>query len=983
MLTADKVDVSSKAEPNIQGQTPQEFVASLLALPDFASQQQFLATYIPYKDKIIQDEVADLLKEEANRFLRYDIKACLNISALFFEFVKHTQNTRHQALGLCVKADAYAYGGLGLYQEAVDFYDLAASIYEEINHSIIPQAVIGYAKLVPLASLGRYEEVFKIGKWASEIFENHEEWLLLAKLNVNLGIVYQRLGQDSETLALYNQAIRLYKQVDTEQARLALARVVQNRSGVLRNLGRFNESIANSKKAMAMLQATGQAAGVARAQQSLALTYFVLGRWNEGLALLDKVRATFFADGRRRDAVLVDLYISDCLLQLRRFSDVLEKCEETADLFAEFGTQFEVGQSTLNKAIAFAGLNHYIKAMNALEEARNCFKQEGNEVWIASTDLETAVILLHQGKASESYKTALTCVNLFAQYRLPVEQAQCYLVAARAALILENYSEADALIKKALFTTQTQNLPTVTYQAYYLLGKIAIEQNRLPSAKEAFDLAIEALETLRGRMMVEFRADFLEDKQIIYEDSVKLCLTLEKPDEGLLYAERAKSRALLDLLALSLNVGIQARDATDQELVNELTRLRNERDALYRRWAGDEATNERGTLSIDSGQGIAQQKILRLEKHITELWHKLLIRNADYARDAALCRVQTEPIQPYLDQETALIEYFVVHGQLIAFLITKGSIEAVQLPTKLPQIQQLLQLLWLNLRAVPRSTAKQQIQSATNTRGILQKLYGFLLRPLEEQVANYPSLIIVPHGPLHYLPFHALYHDCEPLLLQKEISYLPSASFLRYSKEADISGTKDIVLGNSYQGHLPFAVAEAQSIAQLLSCQVLVEDEATVAVLRETGENGRILHLAAHGDFRPDNPIFSGLALADGWLTTLDIFNLRLRASLVTLSACQTGRSVIGGGDELLGLMRAFLSAGAASLVLSLWAVEDTSTAKLMELFYMNLAAGQSKRAALQLAQKHLLLTESVSHPYYIHPYYWAPFYLVGNPGSL
>jgi CHAT domain-containing protein len=236
---------------------------------------------------------------------------------------------------------------------------------------------------------------------------------------------------------------------------------------------------------------------------------------------------------------------------------------------------------------------------------------------------------------------------------------------------------------------------------------------------------------------------------------------------------------------------------------------------------------------------------------------------------------------------------------------------------------------------------------------------------------------------LHYLPFHALYNEGEPLLLQKEISYLPSASFLRYSQEADMSGTKDIVLGNSYEGHLPFAVAEARSIAQLLSSQAMVEEEATVAFLQETAENGRILHLATHGDFRPDNPIFSGLALADGWLTTLDIFNLRLRASLVTLSACQTGRSVIGGGDELLGLMRAFLSAGAASLVLSLWAVEDTSTAKLMEHFYMNLAAGQSKRAALQLAQKHLLLSESDSHPHYIHPYYWAPFYLVGNPGRL
>ena len=104
-----------------------------------------------------------------------------------------------------------------------------------------------------------------------------------------------------------------------------------------------------------------------------------------------------------------------------------------------------------------------------------------------------------------------------------------------------------------------------------------------------------------------------------------------------------------------------------------------------------------------------------------------------------------------------------------------------------------------------------------------------------------------------------------------------------------------------------------------------------------------MLHLATHGDFRADNPLFSGLALADGSLTTLDCFNLRLRASLVTLSGCQTGRSVVSGGDELLGLTRALLSAGAASLVLSLWAVEDISTARLMEAFYRNLAAGRPR----------------------------------------
>jgi len=179
--------------------------------------------------------------------------------------------------------------------------------------------------------------------------------------------------------------------------------------------------------------------------------------------------------------------------------------------------------------------------------------------------------------------------------------------------------------------------------------------------------------------------------------------------------------------------------------------------------------------------------------------------------------------------------------------------------------------------------------------GVLQQLYTALIAPLADALAPYPRLTIVPHGPLHYLPFHAL-HDGEASLLEHhEITYLPGASFLRYVTEARSSPSGFFAVGHSYGGTLPYAVQEAQSIAALLGGQALVEQEATLARLLEGSQDCRILHVAAHGEFRPDNPLFSGLALADGWLTTWDVFNLHLNASLVTLSACQTGQSVVGG----------------------------------------------------------------------------------------
>jgi CHAT domain-containing protein len=139
--------------------------------------------------------------------------------------------------------------------------------------------------------------------------------------------------------------------------------------------------------------------------------------------------------------------------------------------------------------------------------------------------------------------------------------------------------------------------------------------------------------------------------------------------------------------------------------------------------------------------------------------------------------------------------------------------------------------------------------------------------------------------------------------------------------------------------------------------------------------------VAAHGDFNAANPLFSGLYLEDGLLTTLDIFNMHLDASLVTLSACETGRTVVSGGDELFGLTRAFMTAGAASLILTFWPVEDRSTTTVMKVFYDNLLAGQDKIAALQNAQLSLMASTGSEHS--MHPYFWAPFFLIGDSGAL
>jgi CHAT domain-containing protein len=382
--------------------------------------------------------------------------------------------------------------------------------------------------------------------------------------------------------------------------------------------------------------------------------------------------------------------------------------------------------------------------------------------------------------------------------------------------------------------------------------------------------------------------------------------------------------------------------------------------------------------------------VLEIEKKITDTWHKLLIRNAGYAREAYLWQVRVESAQPYLRQGTLLVEYYYARGQGYAFLVTRDQVEARRLPGNPAEIQHLLGRLWLNWKAVSRQGADPPGALRRNADGILRQLYRMVLEPLEETITAHSRLVVVPHGPLHYLPFHALFDGEGYLIGRHEVSYLPAGSFLRYCSEAKPAEERPadvdfMIVGNSYGGRLSYTLQEAQAVARLWGKTPLIEEEATLDRVQREAPGCRGIHLAAHGSFRADNPLFSGLALADGWLTTLDIFNLRLRASLITLSACETGRSVVKGGDELLGLMRAFLYAGAASLVLSQWAVDDRSTALLMELFYMGLVDGNPKGKALRSAQLALIQGEtqaggSISDGY-AHPYYWAPFFLAGDTG--
>lgn len=947
---------------------------------DLVADRLVILAQFPHQSLEEQDQVLTTLKEHADRLMRSNIQQCLEVADLMCALGETNGAPQHQALGLLARANANTVV-LGNFREGLEEYDRAIALYSSNNfHIEAARSQIG--RIYALASLGRYDEAFIAGERASSVLAENGEFFHLARLNVNLAVVYDRRGQPERALTLLDQARVAYRQLGIEGEPHWL-RVEVNRAVVLRNLGRFQESIETSQDVITSFTRLGQPVSAARARQALAITFFLIGRYNEALSLLDQAREVLIQDGRQRQAMIVELFISDCLLQLRRFEDVLEKCRQVRQLFSELGADYEVAQSMLSESSALAGLGRHAEAIETLAKARHLFKNQGNRAGTAEADLQVAEINFFQGEVASSQVLALQSREIFRSLELPLWQARADLIIGRAALARGELTEAQYCLQTVVTIGERHNVPTLVFAGNHLLGKLALAAGDPSSGLVAFEKAMAELERLCGRLMTEFRASFIADKESLYEDAVGLCLDLDRPEQGLEYAERAKSRALLDLLAHRIDLSLTAHTQADIPLIAELTRLQEERNYLYRRLAGDENRNQRGAEApLNAATGSDEVRLAALEKQITDLWHKLLIRNTSYARQASLWQVRTEPVRPYLADDTLLLEYYITHQQVVVFIVDRHQVRAIQLPGKLTQIQRLLQLLWMNLRAVPHAHPAQVNALVENAQGILHRLYANLVEPIMELLRDFSRLIVVPHGPLHYLPFHALYNGQRYLLENFELSYLPGASFLRYSSENQPQGRELVAFGNSYGQKLPFALTEAQEVAVLANGKAFLEEQATLDALRQVAPDCRVLHLATHGDFRPDNPLFSGLALADGWLTTLEIFNLHLDASLVTLSACQTGRSVVGGGDELLGLMRAFIAAGAASLVSTHWAVEDRTTGELMRQFYTRLSEGLSKGAALRQAQLATLYTRASDSPLQ-HPYYWAPFFLVGAYGPL
>ena len=939
--------------------TPADFVEQLLA-PN--ANLADLAHHLHAFPQPKQTAVIAALREAFIRALRVSGAAADRCAARAGWVADQTGQPRDRAFALRLEAQSLLIAH-GKYEASLPLFDRSADLYRQLGDEV-ERANVAVSAIWAIALAHGYDAAVERSASAAAVLKSHEQWRSLATLNNNLAAIHNRFGRFALALDALDTARAAYLSLGSV-GEPYLTNIDTNRAYVLYTLGRFRESIAASEAALARAVERGQDALVARCQHNLALTYYALGNYRRSLELFDRARDGWLADGRLQEVVQTELSATYALLRLRRFHDVLGRCERVRQLIAQHGVAPETPFSLLNEAFAYGELGRHDSAADALNAIRHTVEQHGSRWDQVRLQLAECQLMLARGEAESAERHALA---LLPDIREQEGVALARLLAAQGALAQAAWERSRDHAERVL--QHAADAPYLTYEARRVLGQAAQREGRLEAAQTHLQHALDALESIN--VMSEHRARFLEDesKRLLFCDLVELALAQDAAATALAYAERSRSRTLQDLISNRVDLSIRALDERDRSIVNQFNQLNEQRRQLVRQQEQETDEQERARFA-------AQQRTV--EAQVTETWHQLLIRNEAYTRVSPFAAHR-----PELPDDTVLLNYYTLHDDLVLFLSRPGEARPTvyRLPLTATAFQRLQASLQLNLRLIGRTPPALVPRFLPNVNGVLRRIYDGLLAPCIADLPTNARLIIVPHGRLHYLPFHALLAaDGRYLLETHPVSYLPAAAFLRES--AECSGKGMVALGYSAAGRLPAAVEEARRVARPWSHRLLLEQEATVGALTRSAADCAVLHLATHAEFRADNPLFSGLQLADGWLTTLDIFNMRLNTQLVTLSACSTGRSNIGGGDELLGLTRAFMAAGASSLLMTHWAVVDDVTQRLITDFYERLAAGEPKDRALQQAQLNLLNGARETGHAYQHPYFWSPFFLIGATGRL
>lgn len=861
-------------------------------------------------------------------------------------------------------------------------YEAAFEAFERLGDER-EAAITRNSALTCLCLLGRFDQAFEWAAAARETFGRLGDRLRLARLAANVATVLSRQDRFTEALASYRAAYEELVEVGSPHD---VGTSLRNIAVCLQDANDFAAALEAYRRARDYCAENGLPLLVAEVDYNVAYLYYLRGEFARALRHFERNRKSCERLDDPLHMALCDLDQSEIYLELNLPAEAARLARRGRDGFRRLGMGYEVAKCSTNLAIALHRQGDGGEAIELLGEAREIFVRENNPVWPAMIDFYRSRMLQSEGRPGPARRLAAEASRAFALAGLPSREALCEIQLARLDL---GDGAADAAREHgaaALELLRPLGLPALEHQAWMVLGRCEEQLGDRPAALDAYRRAEATLERLRVHLQTdELKISFLEDKQQVYESLVWLSLEDGAADSRDIFTavEKAKSRNLVELLAFRA-AEIPAKSAADGELVERLRRLRQELNSTYRRIdrkLAESLSPGRGPAEPITGAEGVRRQVDRLrdvcrsrEEDLLRTLREIQVADLEFSSLQQATVVELDAVLSKIPDDAALVEYYFARGAVYACVIAGGELAVVPVSTT-ARVRELHRSLRYQLSkpALGKDyVARFGQRLLTDAVACLRALHDELLAPLRSRL-DVGHLIVVPHDVLHHVPFHALKDGGGYLIDRMSISYAPSASiyYLCRSKPAS-RRRRNLVLGVADE-RAPLILREAEAVAKILpESRLLLGDEADEANLRRHAAGSRIVHLATHGYFRRDSPMFSAVQLAGSRLSLFDLYDLELDADLVVLSGCGTGLSEVTAGEEIVGLSRGLLYAGARAVLVTVWDVEDESTTELVGSFYRHFQAlGQPARALQRAMCEH--------RRRFPHPYYWAPFVLVGE----
>ncbi|MEG5233904.1 tetratricopeptide repeat protein [Microcoleus sp. AT9b-C3] len=918
------------------------------------------------------------------------------------------------------------YSDLGENQKALEYYRQSLPLFRAVGDRSGEATTLNNIGLV-YSDLGEKQKALEYYSQSLSLFQAVDNRRGEAATLNSMGNVYSVLGEKQKALEYYSQSLPLFRAVGDRRGE---ATTLNNIGLVYSALGEKQKALEYYSQSLPLSRAVGDRSGEAATLANIGLVYSALGENQKALEYYSQSLPLFQALSDRTLEARTLNNIGGVYSDLGEKQKALEYYSQSLPLSRAVGDRSQEATTLNNLGLVYSELREKQKALEYYSQSLPLSRAVGDRSQEAHTLNNIGLIYSELGKNQKALE--------YYSQSLPLSQAvgdrrgEAVTLASIGAVYSELGNNQKAL------EYYSQSLPLFgavgdrSGEAVTLSNIAAAkhDQGNLTEALTNIETALKIIEDLRTKISSpELRTSYFATVQNYYQFYIDLLMQLHKTNPKSGYdtkafeaSERSRARTLLELLQ-EANANI--REGVSPELLQKERSLQQQLDALEKR-----------RIEVFSPTNQTPQQETELEQQRQTLFAQYQDIQAQIRttspRYAALTQPQPLTVsqiqQQILDDNTILLQYSLGNDRSYLWAVTKTSITSYELP-KAAEIETTAKKFRDAVTAPSSRNSPNQVAQANDA------ISQIILQPAAAQLAQ-KRLLIVGDGVLNYLPFAALSlpgksgeNGNPPLIVDHEIVLLPSASTLgilrqNYSdrqpptrtlailadpvfsanderiKNSSSATTQQAVESanpglsrsrgdnNAQFNRLKFTRQEAQIIQALVPANFRTESldfEASRATATSSNlSQYKIIHFATHGLVNSTHPELSGVILSlvdekgnpsNGFLRLTDIFNLKLAANLVVLSACQTGMGQIVQGEGMVGLTRGFMYAGAQRVVVSLWSVDDEGTATLMSSFYQGmLQKGLTPAAALRAAQLEMWKQEK-----WKSPYYWAAFNLQGE----